>query len=698
MAILQCTIGSPSRYEVYIEYSYTQNASTQKSTIYHALKVKQLTNYEFAGNMNVTYYIAGTAFSYNATVDINDDVGAGQIVTVKSGTTTITHDSTTGDASFKVSCSGNCYSGGYGPGSIELAETTVTLDRLPIYDLSISAGTGSTITVNRTSSGGKGATGNLTAGTNKLYYGDKLKISFTPSNNYAISTHTVNNSTFTSGNTHTVSKDVSVISTAQVLSSSISASDADIEAVSTIKITRYNNSYYHSIKYQYGSLSGYINRDGTTSLDEVRFTDDTINFTLPSSFYGETPRSPIGFCKLTCYTYEKENSSQILGSVTECTFTATVSRAKSSPVISKYSITSDNTTYLTGDNTILVRHLSDVNVFVEAEPKNSAFISKITINNDVFNMVGTANTAETTYENITDNNFVITAVDTRNYSVEITPPVTIVPYLPLTLNALINRKPPSGDGSTSEIVATFNGNYYNGSFGSIDNMLQVEFCYKERNSENAVYSDWLPISSDNYIIGSDRYYTTSEVSLGKEYNYQKIYDFIIRVSDATGEIGWATQNIPTLPAIPVFDWGENDFNFNVPVSYINQRMFYLPGDQVTLAYPDVYFCGCLTDGNYNILFTIPLTKPIFANGVKLTGAVVPRGIGSTGYMLGAGWNDAETRLDLEGVDGHHTVTTYINDSGITVKIVMSSKITSTPNNTPICVSPWESTPITITFI
>lgn len=98
----------------------------------------------------------------------------------------------------------------------------ITLLQIPVGTLSISAGTGSTITVNRTSSP-SGSTGNLSNGA-ALYYNDKLKISFGVSTGYNLGTHTVNGSTFTSGNTHTVTGNVSVASTAALKTYTLSIS------------------------------------------------------------------------------------------------------------------------------------------------------------------------------------------------------------------------------------------------------------------------------------------------------------------------------------------------------------------------------------------------------------------------------------------------------------------------------------------
>lgn len=84
------------------------------------------------------------------------------------------------------------------------------------YSLTISAGANAPITVKRNSSNLAG-TGTLSNGA-AIYSGDKLQITFSASTGYNVGTHTVNGSTFTSGNTHTVSGAVKVVSTATVKS------------------------------------------------------------------------------------------------------------------------------------------------------------------------------------------------------------------------------------------------------------------------------------------------------------------------------------------------------------------------------------------------------------------------------------------------------------------------------------------------
>lgn len=136
-------------------------------------------------------------------------------VTLASGTTSVTHNAGGAKSiSYSFNVKDN-YPELPGPGNASASGTmALTTISVASYTLSISAGTGSTITVNRTSSPkGGGATGNLSNGA-KIYYSDVLKISFGAGSNYNLGTHTVNGSTFTSGGSHTVTKAVSVVATA----------------------------------------------------------------------------------------------------------------------------------------------------------------------------------------------------------------------------------------------------------------------------------------------------------------------------------------------------------------------------------------------------------------------------------------------------------------------------------------------------
>ena len=109
--------------------------------------------------------------------------------------------------------------------------TTATVANATARSLSISEGTGSSVTVTRQSSPWV-ATGSISNGAT-VYDGDVLKIDFNVSTGYNLSVRTVNGSTFTSGGTHTVSGNVTVVSRATVKSYTLTIT-ADSHALVTV--------------------------------------------------------------------------------------------------------------------------------------------------------------------------------------------------------------------------------------------------------------------------------------------------------------------------------------------------------------------------------------------------------------------------------------------------------------------------------
>ena len=151
---------------------------------------------------------------------------------------------------------------------------TLSTQNYPRYTLSISAGTGSTITVSRTSSPAGAGTGNLSNGA-YIYRGDVLKVVFGTQTGYNLGTHTVNGSTFTSGNTHTVTGNVSVVSTGVKKTFTLSIS-AGTGSTITVKrgTTTLNNgatvTYGDVLTITFGTQTGY--NLGTHTVNGNTFT------------------------------------------------------------------------------------------------------------------------------------------------------------------------------------------------------------------------------------------------------------------------------------------------------------------------------------------------------------------------------------------------------------------------------------------
>ena len=132
-------------------------------------------------------------------------------------------------------------------------------------------------------------------------------------------------------------------------------------------------------------------------------------------------------------------------------------------------------------------------------------------------------------------------------------------YTDSTMNTIAYVKPTftkfdvsialDGDVST---VAT-EGTYFVGSLGKQVNGCSAYCRYKEG---NGAYTDWIPLWTTQ---NSGKFIASEDIPL----DYTKAYTFQLRATDRITTI-YSEEKI--VKALPVFDWGENSFNFNVPVS------------------------------------------------------------------------------------------------------------------------------------
>lgn len=321
--------------------------------------------------------------------------------------------------------------------------------------------------------------------------------------------------------------------------STVGASDANIGAVSTLSVVRRSKSYTHSIKYQFGTLSGYILEDGTISASAVKLTATSIPFLIPSSFYEQIPNSPTGECSLTVRTYS--GNTQI-GDAQTTKFTVTAARSLCAPVVSGVAEDINPTTLaLTGNKNILVRYASDVQCTITATAKNGATIISKTINGVEISENSLTLTAVET-EKVT-----FACVDSRGYSASITLKKTFKPYIHLTANVFAARTDPTSGNATLSV----SGNIYNESFGAEDNLITVKY------SINSGTTVTLTPAYDG-----NTYEATANLS---GLDYQRSHSIAVTIADRLETV---KKKVTVGKGVPVFDWGEEDFQFHVPV-YIN---------------------------------------------------------------------------------------------------------------------------------
>ena len=138
--------------------------------------------------------------------------------------------------------------------------------------------------------------------------------------------------------------------------------------------------------------------------------------------------------------------------------------------------------------------------------------------------------------------------DSRGFITETALEKGFVDYVKLTCNMAVGAPTTAG-----ELTITAKGKYFNGSFGSQSNSLFVYYRYKVNNGS---YGNWISMSS---TVSNNTYTATASLT---GLDYQNSYTFQTKAVDKLATVETAEKKVKTTP---IFDWGENDFNFNVPV-------------------------------------------------------------------------------------------------------------------------------------
>lgn len=410
-------------------------------------------------------------------------------------------------------------------------------------------------------------------------------------------------------NGFSISKSTSVVLNTIPRASTIGATDANIGSVSMIAVNRKSTTYTHSIHFTFGEESGYIAADGSISAEEVKMDATSIAFTVPSSFYAQIPNKKSAACTLTCKTY---SSSTQIGNNQTATFVVTAAEALSAPQVSGTVEDINPTTLaLTGDASKFIRYYSEALCTIAATARDEASIKTKIIDGTVVE----GNTH--TISGISKDSVAFSATDSRGYTTSATIPVNLIPYIQLTCVASGKRKNPT-DG-TAEI--TVKGNYYNGSLGGTDNALTLQY----RNGNGELQTAATVISGNTY---------TATIAL-EGLTYTESFTFTVT---ATDKVTSATQIVTIGKGIPVFDWGENDFRFHVPIQMdadieLNDNNLLKNGDPAFA--PAGYGLGesvasraALTDANSAVLSGWYYINSSTANGVGASATLVVDGYGS----------------------------------------------------------------------
>lgn len=408
---------------------------------------------------------------------------------------------------------------------------------------------------------------------------------------------------------HTLHGDFSVSGTLTLTNiprkSTIAASNVDIGGRTTINIFRASNNFTHTITYTFGSLSGTI---------VTKTTETAVPFDIPTTFYAQIPNSPTGKVTLTCTTYSGTSN---LGSSTT-TFTVTANENECRPTVSATLIdVNTTTTALTGSNAKLIKYKSTARITPKATAKNSATIANISIK--ASGVYHTVTGSYIDFANVVSETFEVIATDTRGYTnTQYVLAPTIIQYIQLSVSAIFERLSPT----SNQVKVSYNGNFFNGNFGTSKNALSISWKWKLKGASNWQTGGSLtPTISNNTFTGNLTLNTT------QSFNYQNDYEFILYVSDVLSEN--SVQN-PVSKGIPYYDYGE-DKDGNT-YFWVNGNL-YANGKQVK---PVIQACyvNAKTEDTYPQASYIPFTtkrydnsngKIVFNNNGTIT-------INHTGYI------------------------------------------------------------------
>lgn len=271
-------------------------------------------------------------------------------------------------------------------------------------------------------------------------------------------------------------------------------------------------------------------------------TEDERNLLLSNTNSGSNSR------KIKFYIRTKIGDSTFYHSVSK-TFTV----VNNAPTISVSTSPDTITTSVNGyiGNTF-IKHFTDVTYKITATALKGATIEKYKA--ICGNQVKT--TASGTLEDVRSGSIVYEVTDSRGNVATASFVAEIIDYKNLTCN--LNVDVPTADGATTlRISGAYSGITFGSASGAQTNQLKVY--YKMVTVGEADTDNWIEITS-SVNIGSNSYQVDFPIT---GLDYTKKYNFYAKAIDKISSITTEAYPVKTLP---VFDWGENDFNFNVPVT------------------------------------------------------------------------------------------------------------------------------------
>lgn len=334
----------------------------------------------------------------------------------------------------------------------------------------------------------------------------------------------------------------------------VSAANATIGSMVRLSFGNVDSAFEYNLSYVFNGATGTI---------ASNMPLETTYFWIPSdSLHTAIPNAKSANCVIKCETLL---NGSVIGSNTTTIVLSANSTVCKPTVTATITDSNTQTTLLTGNNKKFVKYQSNANYLIGAMGKYGA-----TIKSYKATCEGVSYTTQSgVFNKVSKNTITVAATDSRGYTTTIEYTLDFIDYINLSCKVIAT--PPTTSG-----VAKLNisGNYFDGMFREPNpeieedegekNVLIIVYRYKVNDGS---YTDWT--SSEATIIKSGGTYA-QEVEISG-LNYENTYTFQARAAD---KILTRDSNEHKVKTTPVFDWGANDFSFNVPVYVKEGAGFY----------------------------------------------------------------------------------------------------------------------------
>ena len=337
--------------------------------------------------------------------------------------------------------------------------------------------------------------------------------------------------------------DMDIIAVGATISSATNFTDEDeVGPTMTYTVPSPNNTT---------KLEACISLDGTK--DDIPYRDIDINQTSYTFDFTLEERATLRSAPLTngnSRTVYFMLRSTVGGStfIKDLAKTYTISGAE--PEISVFVLdTNDKTLALTGDAlAFMIQGQSNISYEISATAKKDAEIVSYSATNGSKVLTD----ASGVFEKANNATFIFTATDSRGATATKEITLNMLEYFKPSCNQEVKFEVNDNEAATATIKVE--GSWCSKHYGAAHNQLRIGYRYKTGPEEE--YTEWFDAE---YLTDTNEYKITFT---NETLDYSKPHTFQCHAVDSLDESLSAEY---TAVLVPVFDWSEKDFNFNVPL-------------------------------------------------------------------------------------------------------------------------------------